>query len=428
LGLLLTSCSSTPSSNTNQTSGLKFRVLVSQDVSSNLITAGVLLIDATLDRRARAFSAGAAVAPQQMYLSDNRQTTIAISNSNGAMGIINNTTEAAIGSLALPGPTDSVVFSPDGTTAYAAVPAASVVGFPQGGLLVMAPLTTAPAITATVPIASVRYLARSGDGTRILAFSDNSDTITIVPPLSIIAGQGQNTPLTMVSGFDRPIAGFIRQDGSMAWILNCGPECGGTQASVQVLDLINNVAGPRVDVPGGVTAGLLINQTLYVTGNPLPPNNTCTGPGALNTAATTCGRLSTVDLPSMTVTGPPGGYVIQDGFHTLLALGADNQMFLGSKNCTNIFPPTPPATGEQRGCLYIVDVNSLSTGTPRLVAPPDNGDVTGIQPITNRSIVYVIEGGELRFYDTTTDAITSGASNNSIDIIGQAIDVKLIDF
>jgi hypothetical protein len=433
LSLFLSSCSSTPSSNASQTSGLKFRVLVSQDVSTNLISAGMLLIDADLDRRSRNISAGSNVSPQQMYLSDNRQTTVVVSNSNNMIGIINNAAESSVGTLTLPGPTDSIVISPDGNTAYAAVPAASVVGFPQGGLLVFAPLsstssTVGVAITATVPIASVRYLTRSGDGTRILAFSDNSDTITIVPPLSIIAGQGQNTPLTMVSGFDRPIAGFVSQDGSMAWILNCGPECGGTEASVQVLDLINNLPGPKVAVPGGVTAGLLVNQTLYLTGNPMHPNNTCTGPGALNTAATTCGRLSTVDLPSMTVTGPPGGYVIQDGFHTLLALGANNQMFLGSKNCTNIVPPAPPATGEQRGCLYIADVNSLSTGTPRFVAPPDNGDVTGIQPITNRSIVYVIEGGQLRFYDTTTDSITSGASNNSIDIIGQAIDVKLIDF
>ena len=244
----------------------------------------------------------------------------------------------------------------------------------------------------------------------------------------IIAGQGQNTPLTVVNGFDRPISGFVSPDGSQAWILNCGPECGGTEASVEVLDLVNNVTGAKVAVPGGVTAGLMVNQTLYVTGNPMPPNNTCAGAGALTTAATTCGRLSVIDLPSMTVTSPPGGYVIQDGFHTLLAMGANDQMFLGSKNCTNIVPPPPPATGEQRGCLYIADVNSLSTGTPRLVAPPDNGDVTGIQPVTNRSIVYVVEGGGLRFYDTTTDAITSGASNNSIDVIGQAIDVKLIDF
>jgi hypothetical protein len=39
-------------------------------------------------------------------------------------------------------------------------------------------------------------------------------------------------------------------------------------------------------------------------------------------------------------------------------------------------------------------------------------------------VVYVTEGGELRIYDTTTDALQA----TQINIIGQAIDVKLVDF
>jgi hypothetical protein len=31
--------------------------------------------------------------------------------------------------------------------------------------------------------------------------------------------------------------------------------------------------------------------------------------------------------------------------------------------------------------------------------------VSSILPITNRSVVYVIENGDLRIYDTTTDAL-----------------------
>ena len=57
--------------------------------------------------------------------------------------------------------------------------------------------------------------------------------------------------------------------------------------------------------------------------------------------------------------------------------------------------------------------------------PPDNGDVTGMQPITNRTVFYLVEGGELRIYDTTTDKIYL---LQSIDIFGNAVDVKLIDF
>jgi hypothetical protein len=234
--------------------------------------------------------------------------------------------------------------------------------------------------------------------------------------------------LTIVSGFDRPVFGFFSPNNSEAWVLNCGPECGGVEASVQVLDLIHNQAGAKVAVPGGVTAGLINNQTLYVVGTPQPPNNTCSGPGALTTAATTCGRLTVIDLPSLTITSPASGYVIQDGYHSLLSLASNGQLFIGSRTCTNIKPPAAPATGEQRGCLFIADTTSLASGNPRLVAPPDNGDVTGIQPITNRTIVYLIEGGQFRLYDTTTDKISLGQANTAIDILGQAVDVKLIDF
>ncbi len=52
--------------------------------------------------------------------------------------------------------------------------------------------------------------------------------------------------------------------------------------------------------------------------------------------------------------------------------------------------------------------------------PPAIGDVTGIQPITNRTVVYVVQNGKLQIYDTTTDKLQS----TQVDIIGQAVDVK----
>jgi len=426
---LLASCGSSSPNTGTHTTGLQLRALVSQDVSSAISAPGLIILNALKDVRANAgpIQPTGAFLPETMYLADNRSLTLAVSNQTTALGIFNNKTESAVGTLLLPGQSDSVVISPDAATAYVAVATAPVAGFPPGGIVV-ASVGSSPGITATVPVQSVRYLARSGDGTRLLAFGNDSDSVTIVPTQSIIPGQGQDTPLTVVSGFDRPVYGFFSADGSQAWILNCGPECGGIEASVQVLDLVHNVAGAKVAVPGGVTVALQNNQTLYVAGNPMPPNNTCAGPGALTTAATACGRLSIIDLASLTLTSPKSGFVIQDGYHTLLSLASNGQLFIGSRTCTNILPPTPPATGEQRGCLYIADTNSLNTSSPRFVAPPDNGDVTGIQPITNRTVVYLIEGGQFRIYDTTTDEQTLGEATNAIDIVGNAVDVKLIDF
>jgi hypothetical protein len=57
------------------------------------------------------------------------------------------------------------------------------------------------------------------------------------------------------------------------------------------------------------------------------------------------------------------------------------------------------------------------------VIPPATGDVTGIQPIATRSVVYVVQDGELQIYDTSTDKLQS----TQVDIRGQAQDVKLVD-
>jgi hypothetical protein len=53
-----------------------------------------------------------------------------------------------------------------------------------------------------------------------------------------------------------------------------------------------------------------------------------------------------------------------------------------------------------------------------------NGDVTGIEPIPNRNVVYVCEGGKLTIYDTTTHQ----PQTTQVNIVGQAVDVKVVDF
>ena len=73
---------------------------------------------------------------------------------------------------------------------------------------------------------------------------------------------------------------------------------------------------------------------------------------------------------------------------------------------------------EVRGCLSIFD-----TKTSDVHLPPVNGDVTSLQPIPMRNVVYVVQAGELQIYDTTTDTLQS----RQVDILGQAIDVKVVD-
>jgi hypothetical protein len=433
------SSSSSSSSSTPKPSGLKFRAVVSQDVQSTIATPGLILIDALKDLRANVGIIGAgSTAPAALFLSSDRKITVAVSIDQNRLVVLNNNTEAisAIGTIQLPGNTESLVISADNGTAYAAVPNAPVPGGASVGAIAIVNLN-AGGTPPTLPIPGVHYLTESGDGSKILAFSDNTDltqlsnaqTVTVVSPFNIVAGSKNATcnpappnPVVCqyVTGFDHPVAGFFSSDNTQAWILNCGPECGGTQASVQLLDLhdpANPVAGPPTPIPGGATVGFMQNQTLYVAGNPPVGSNTCAG--GPTTAATTCGRLTIVNLatlPQATAIQPTA--VIPDGYHTHIDISGDGQLFIGSRNCTNIVPATPGA--EQRGCLAI-----LNTNNGNLVIPPDNGDVTGMTPITNRTVFYLVEGGELRIYDTTTDKIYL---LQSIDIFGNAVDVKLIDF
>ena len=442
------SSSSSSSSSTPKPSGLKFRAVVSQDVSTTTATPGLILIDALNDVRANVGLIGAgSFPPATMFLSSDRKITVAASIDQNRLEVLNNNTETiSAGPIQLPGNTESLVISADNGTIYAAVPNAPVPGGGSVGAIAIVNLSTG-GTPATLPIPSVHYLAESGDGSKILAFSDDTDVtdpvnhpsnvqnVTIVSPFNIVAGSKNATcnppippppavppPLVCqyVAGFDHPVAGFFSSDNTQAWILNCGPECGGTQASVQLLDLhdpANPVAGAPTPIPGGATVGLMHNQTLYVAGNPAVGSNTCAG--GPPTAATTCGRLTIVNLASLPQATPiQPTAVIPDGYHTHMDISGDGQLFVGSRNCTNIVPST--AGGEQRGCLAI-----LNTNNGNLVIPPDNGDVTGMTPITNRTVFYVTEGGELRIYDTTTDKLFL---LKSIDIFGNAVDVKLIDF
>jgi hypothetical protein len=57
--------------------------------------------------------------------------------------------------------------------------------------------------------------------------------------------------------------------------------------------------------------------------------------------------------------------------------------------------------------------------------------VTGIQPISNRDVVYVCEDGILTIYDTALDLGNQRQlqpQKTQVTISGQVVDVKQVDF
>lgn len=395
-------------------SKLTERVLASQSAATPTASPGLIVIDGeydTLSTRGTAeISAG--TSPGLMAVSPERSTLLAFDSATNKVDVVDTSKETLTGTLQLPGPTISMAV-PNPAVGYAAVPNAPLNGSPNGGIVVMN--LTSPGVTAIISVPNAQMVVSNPSGSVLLVFSNDSDSVTVVYPLAL----NLNSPLTVtVPGFDRPVNAVFSSDGNTAYVENCGAECGGTQASVQVMDISTTPPslGPSVPVDGA-TIAFLHGQLLWVAGNSLT-NSACTGQ---TTAAKTCGRLDIVDVNSMTVTGR---LAITDGYHDRIAFGLGGQLFIGSYACTNI-GNVNNVQGEVRGCLSIYNaVNNT------VVIPPDNGDVTGLESFTSRYVVYVAEGGNLRVYSTTSDSllITDYIRTGTIVITGAITDVKAIDF
>ncbi|MFY9643911.1 MAG: hypothetical protein WAK29_01970 [Terriglobales bacterium] len=450
------SCGNGSAAPPSHTSGIAYRAFLTNNVSSGTSSAGVYIVNAATDIRPSVSPISAGNNPNMMLVTPNRAQTLVFSgnglpSSDNQFTIIGNSAEAASGHVNLPGMTYSFVVSPDSSTAYIAVPTGPGEPGQSPGLLEAVQLSSA-SVVGTVNVPALRYLSIDNSGDRILGFSDGAssvaDSVAVITPSNI----GIGNAVTFIGGpgiFDHPVAAFFTADDSTAYVLNCGPECGGTQASVQAIDMTTNppTPGAAAPVPAATVALVTNSSMLYLAGTPYSggaPSQPCTGQ---TTAATTCGLLTIFNLNSMTVvnTSP---IVITDGYHDHIVFGANGQLFIGAHACTEILPPPPPATGETRGCLSIYNTLTTAVGSAPaggVLIPSANGDVTGIQPITTRGasmaqeVVYVIQGqgvpqgGSLSIYDVTKDALEYNPNNylnpgQIRGLVGNFYDVKTVDF
>ena len=414
----LVSCGSTAKK--NPPSGLLNRVLASQGVSSTFSFGSLTIIDGTNDTLPRISPLGAGSSPGLMAVSPSRDIAAAFDSGSNSVYAVSTTKEAAIGNVHLHGPTSSMVIPTATPMGYAAVPTATLYGFSFIGAVEVMDFVSG-GLTTTIAVSNAQTVVSNGSGSQLLVFSNDSNSVTVLSPAAAVPPvdtscltNPPNAVCTIVPGFDRPVYGII--NGNTAYILNCGPQCGGTQASVMVFDLPTLTITNKIPVDAATWA-LLNGSTLYVAGTSTT-NNSCTGQ---TTAATTCGRLDIIDLSSGTVTGSA---VITDGYHDRMDLTVNGQLFIGSRNCTNVGDVNNPS-GEVRGCLSIF--RSIDNS---VLMPPDNGDVNGLQGFVSRNIEYVAEGGSLRVYDTTKDIllINDFVPQGNINIVGYVGDVKAIDF
>jgi hypothetical protein len=406
------------------------RVLASQNVASPTAFPGLVLIDGEIDTRVRAAEIGAGSSPGLMAISPDRTTLVTFNSviNSWSAAIANTATETETGSIVLPGPTTSMVVLNTGF-AYAAVPSAPFngPGAPPPGAVEAMRIASQSNIAATISVPDAQTLVSSPDGTQLLVFN-NSPAVTIVYPELV---NTNNPDTATVSGFDSPVYGVFSVDGGTAYILNCGAQCGGTQASVQVLNMGTTpptLVGAAIPV-NGATIGFLSGSTLYVAGKGTPTGPLCASiAGAATTAAQYCGTLDLINLTTMQdpyYNNPASEIGITDGYHDRIDMSVNGQLFIGSNGCTNVGNVYNPS-GEVRGCLSI-----FNTTNATVVIPPDNGDVTGLQSFTTRDVEYVAEGGNLRVYDTLIDSLippNDFIETGTILITGYIVDIKAIDF
>ncbi len=425
----LVSCGKGAPNSTKKThvTGNPQRLAASQSVSGNNASPGVYLVNGVLnfnvpfDNPISEISAGAN--PTFIRLSPNLKNMLVANQLVGSpsVQIIDTTTEANTGSVPMPGLISGMTLGGNTALGYAAVPSAPVIGYPPGAIE-MLNLAASTAITIGVP--NAQNVVSNLAGTQLLVFSSDSDAISVISPLNAVGPVDQGCDLPnpsvclVVPGFDRPV--FAILSGNTAYVLNCGPECGGKQASVQTLNLSTFALGTPLPLDGATYAALS-GTTLYVAGNNLT-DDACTGE---TTAATHCGRLDVVDLNSMTVTHR---VVITDGYHDVMSMGLGGALFVGSYNCTEIGNANNPV-GEVRGCLTIV--NTIDPNNLTVVVPPDSGDVTGLQGLVSYYEEFVAQGGNLRVYSTQTDQLIISnpyLTNGTVLINGLVYDVRAVDF
>jgi hypothetical protein len=373
--------------------------------------------------------------PGLLVLSSDKKFTVALSPVDNSIGFLSNSQSAALAQSALAGPSQSLVISVDNNTILAAVPAEAVFGQSPGAVDYLTVTTTTSGTSTTttitrqpsIPLPGVRFLASSPNGNRVVAMSDAvTNPANPGGPLgrvwvlqtSLVGGNTQAYQEVVSPAFDHPIFAAVTADNNTAYVVNCGPECGGTQASVVKIDISNAAPNPPVvvgsplPIPSGATIAFLGGNTLYVA-------------GSARIGTTMVGTLTTVDLGAFAVTN---SVTVANGFHDRMTLGANNLLLVGALGCT-IVRDLDPLKGT--GCLTLFDTVKLKASivppTPFTPPAPDPGDdVTGMAAIPNQNEVYVAQGGELIIYDTTTGL--RKIQNTPPEIVGKAVDVVAFDF
>jgi hypothetical protein len=346
-------------------------------------------------------------ASSSVFLSRNQSYAIAASQGSHVLTVVNRVTGGSY-PLSLPG-VYRVSMNPGGSVALAFVQNSNYVYYPRQ-------LTAAQTLAfsggpSTWPKAAVDCEPQNGPAWCLFQAQspDTLDTKT-------------NTYYGAPLSFDRPVKAVFSADGGTAYILSCGPECGGATASVTPLPIApmifltnqqsgllpttSALASSMIPTPGGASNALVDTSTLYVVGQKYMPDGYFGG-------YLTVVNLSTnqVSVPAVSISdGAPGAV-------SRMLLADDNTLWIGMTRCTN---GERANNNQSYGCLTMYNT---SNNTVTLIEPYI-GDATGIAGVTGLHKIYTAEGGQVYIYSTKDG---TAMDNQYVTVTGTAYDVAYMD-
>ena len=440
-------------------SGLANRVMIAIQNPSAFSSGALQIVDAYYDIRFKYNSANTSAAFSIGGYAGNLPLTIqnmpeelsgaVYSSGDGALNMINYAGEKLTGSASgLNGHSSSIFITRNQTYVFAASQATHE--------LTVVDKSVTSAGTYALNLPGVYRVSVNPGGSAALAFAQNSNYVYY--PRKLTAAQStaySGGPSTWPTGavdcepqnapgwclfqalspndnqplvFDRPVKVVFSADGGTAYVLNCGPECGGAVSSVSplpvapmiyligqqsgVLPTHSALASSTIPIPGGASNALVNSSTLYVVGQ------------KQMTDGYWGGYLTVVNLLTNTVapsTGSvPNPVSISDGTPGAMSrmlLADDNTLWIGMTQCTN---------GERAnnhlayGCLTMFNT---STNKVNLLEPYI-GDATGIAAVTGLHKIYTAEGGQVYIYSTVDG---TAIDNQYVTVTGTAYDVAYMD-
>jgi len=447
-------------------SGVLNRVLIAEQNPSAFATGALPFMDAYYDIRHPYNASGGQLLisgysgklPLTIQNMPEQETGAVYGEGDGSLDLISYAQEKVSASIAIPGslssstegvPYNGVFISRDLGYVYAANPASHVISVVNRN--------NGTALTLNLP--NAYGIAVNPGGTIALVFVENATqapnhTVNVDDPASFAVYsvvqlnqtqqaaainnpnylgaqdcEPQKQPTWCVfpvstgpsATFDHPIKAVFSPDGTTAYVIDCGPECGGTAAGLTTIPItassINSgstggsgialVAQSNIAIPNGATNAIFNGNTLYIAGQQYQ-----------SSSGLFAGYLTVMNTPADTITG---SYSISDGMHNRMVFADDNTLWIGSSQCNQgpRYQQAQAGASIQFGCITM-----FNTATNAVTIDSYKGDGTGIADVEGLHKVYTTEGGQIYIYNTTQ---MTELDNSNVTIAGTAIDCAYMD-